>query len=154
MDARLIEDALDGINAGIETQLFQLACDPLVAPEKVLRANTNDDIAQFLRQAWPSHGLKGASTTHLGEPPLVGRGLGHFHQPVDVMPAFFPDAQQFGFFGGRQDDPLRRDARPQDRDLGLQQSQLRVVPRHEELVQEDQREGYGRIHLAGLHYGV
>jgi hypothetical protein len=31
---------------------------------------------------------------------------------------------------------------------------LRVVLRHEELVQEDQKEGYGRIHLAGLHHGV
>ena len=26
------------------------------------------------------------------------------------MPALFSDAQQFGLLGGRQDDPLRRDA--------------------------------------------
>ena len=154
VDARLVQDALDGIGAGVEPELFQLAGYPLVAPEEVFRPNADDDVAQFLRQARPSHGLKGASTTHLGEPALVGRGLGHLQQPVDIMPAFFPEAQQFGLLGRRQDDPLGRDACPQDRDLGFQQPQLRVVPRHEELVQEDQKEGYGRIHLAGLHHGV
>lgn len=154
VDARLVQDALDGIGAGVEPQLFQLASDPLVAPEKVLRANADNDVAQFLRQARPPHRQKGASTTHLGEPTLVGPRLGHFHQPVDIMPTFFPDAQQFGLLGRRQDDPLRRDACPQDRDLCFQQPQLRVVPRHEELVQEDQKEGYGRIHLAGLHHGI
>ena len=154
VDACLVQDTLDGIGTGIEPQLFQFPRNPLVAPQEVFRPDANDDVAQFLRQARPSHGLKRASTAHLGKPTLVGRGLGHFHQPVDIMPAFFPDAQQFGFFRRRQDDPLRRDASPQDRDLGLQQSQLRIVPRHEELVQEDQKEGYGRIHLAGLHCGV
>jgi len=154
VDARLVQDALDGIGTSVEPQLFHLASDPLVTPEKVFRPDADNDVAQFLRQARPPHRLKGASITHLGEPTLVGRGLGHFHQPVNIMPALFSDAQQFGLLGRRQDYPLRRDAGPQDRDLGLQQSQLRVVPRHEELVQEDQKEGYGRIHLAGLHHGV
>lgn len=31
---------------------------------------------------------------------------------VDIMPAFLPDAQQFGFFGKRQDDPFHRDEGP------------------------------------------
>lgn len=141
VDARLIEDALDRVGAGIEPELFQLPGDPLVAPKKVFRSDADDNIAQFLRETWPSYRLEGTANAHLGEPALVGRGLGHFHQPVDIMPAFFPDAQQFGFFGRREDDPLGRDAGPQDRDLGLQQSQLRVVPRHEELVQEDHKEG-------------
>ena len=141
MDACIIEDALDGIGAGVEPQLFQLASDPPVTPKEVFRPDAGDDVAQFLRQARPPYGLKRASSAHLGEPAFVCRGLGHFHQPVDIMPAFFPNAQQLGFLGGRQDDPLRRDAGPQDRNLGLQQFQLRIVPRHEELVQEDQEEG-------------
>ena len=70
------------------------------------------------------------------------------------MPALGPDAQEFGFLGGRQNDPLGRDAGPQDRDLGLQQPQLRVVARHEEVVEEDQKQGEGRFHLAGLHHGT
>lgn len=101
MGARIIEDALDRIGAGVEPQLFQFPRNPLVASEEIFRPNADDDIAQFLRQARSSHGLKGASTTHLGEPPLVGRGLGHFHQPIDIMPAFFPNAQQLGFLGRR-----------------------------------------------------
>jgi hypothetical protein len=56
-DARLIEDALDGIGTGIEPQLFQFPDDPLIAPKDVLRS----------------------------------------------------DAEQLGFFGIRQDDPLRWD---------------------------------------------
>lgn len=41
-----------------------------------------------------------------------------------------------------------------NRDLGFQWPQLRVVPRHEELVQKDYKEEYGRSHLAGLHHDV
>ena len=70
------------------------------------------------------------------------------------MPALGPDAQEFGFLGGREDDPLRRDAGPQDRDLGPQQPQLRVVARQEELAQEDQKQGESRFHLAGLRHGI
>ena len=69
------------------------------------------------------------------------------------MPALSPDAHEFGLFGGRQDNPLRRDAGPQDRDPGLQQPQLRIVARHEELDQEDQKQGECRFHLAVLHHG-
>ncbi|WP_300585352.1 hypothetical protein [Marivita sp.] len=78
---------------------------------------------------------------HLSQPALVGCELGDFQKPVDIMPAFFPNAEKFGFFGWRQDNPLGLDACPQDLDLGLQQSQLRVVPRHEELDQKYQQEG-------------
>lgn len=39
VDARLIEDALDRVGAGIEPELFQFPRDPLVTPEKVFRAN-------------------------------------------------------------------------------------------------------------------
>ena len=120
MDARIIEDALDRMGTSIESQLFQLARDPLVTPQEVFRADADDDVAQFLRQAWPSHCLEGAATAHLGEPALVGRGLGDLQKPVDIMPAFFSDPQQLGLLGRRQDDPLRRDASPQDLDLGLQ----------------------------------
>ncbi|NYS26054.1 hypothetical protein HUK65_13750 [Rhodobacteraceae bacterium 2376] len=70
------------------------------------------------------------------------------------MPEFRYDAQQLGFLFGRQDYPLRRDAGPQDLDLGLEQPQLRVVPRHEKLGQEDDQEGERRIHLARLHHGA
>jgi len=38
--------------------------------------------------------------------------------------------------------------------LGLEQPHLRVMPRHEEPGQEDQKEGKRRIHLAGLHHGA
>ncbi len=94
----------------------------------MLRGDANDDVAQLLRQSRPAHGLEGASTAHLGEPAIVGRGLCHFHKPVDVMPAFCPDAKQFGLLGGGQDDPLRRDAGPQNVDLGPEQPHLRVEP--------------------------
>lgn len=154
VDARLIEDALDRVGAGIEPELFQLPGDPLVAPEEIFRADANDDVAQLLRQARPAHGLEGAPITHLGKPALVGRGPGHLHEPVDIVSALRPDAQQLGFLGGRQDDPLRRDAGPENMDLGLEQPHLRVVPRHEEPGQEDQKEGKRRIHLAGLHHGA
>ena len=141
VNARLSKDAFDGICTGIKPQFFQLARDPLVALKEVFRSDPGDDVAQLLRQARPSHRLEGGSTAHLGEPAFVGRRFGNFYEPVDLVPTLSPDAEQLGFFGGRQDDPFRRNARPQDRDLGLQQSQMRVVPRHEELVQEDQKEG-------------
>jgi hypothetical protein len=98
--------------------------------------------------------LSGWLSRHLGKPALVGRGLGDFHEPVDLLIELRSNANEFGFICRRRDYLLRRDARPQDRDLGLQQSQLRVVPRHKELVQADQKEGEGRIHRAGLHHGV
>lgn len=102
--------------------------------------SADDDFAQFLGQARPTHGLKSVSTAHLGEPALVGRGLCHVHQTVDIMPAFFSDAQQLGFLGRRQDNPLCRNTSPQDGDLGFQKSELRIVPRHEKLVQENPKE--------------
>jgi len=135
VDARLVQDAFDGIRTGMEPQLFQLARDPLVAPKEVFRTNADDDVAQFLRQARPADGLERGPDTHLGEPALVGGRLGHLKEPVDLVPALGPNANEFGFLGGRQDNSLRRDAGPQDRDLGLQQPQLCVVARHEELVQ-------------------
>jgi hypothetical protein len=88
-----------------------------------------------------THGLERGPDTHLGKPALVGGRLGDLQEPVDLMPALSPNANEFGFFGGRQDNPLRRDAGPQDLDLRLEQPQLRVVTRHEELVQEDDKEG-------------
>ncbi len=81
--------------------------------------------------------LVGASDAHLGKPALVGRGLGDLKQPVDLMSILRSDAQQLGFLFGRQDCSLRRDAGPQDLDLGLKQPQLRVVPGHEKLGQEN-----------------
>ena len=93
-------------------------------------------------------------TLRMGEPALVGRGPCHFQKPLDLMPALSSNAHEFGFFGGRQGDPLRRDAGPQDRDLSLEQPQLRVVSRHEELVQEDQKQGECRFNLAGLHQSL
>jgi len=154
VDARLVQDALDGIGAGAEPELLQLSNDPLEAPEEVFGTDADDDIAQLLRQARPSQGLERGPGTHLGEPAPVGRGPGHLQNPVDLMPALGPDAQQFGFLGGREDDPLRRDAGPQDRDLGPQQPQLRVVAWHEVVVEEGQKQGEGRFHLAGLHHGT
>lgn len=35
VNARVVQDAFDGIGAGIQPELFQLARDPLVAPKKV-----------------------------------------------------------------------------------------------------------------------
>ncbi len=58
------------------------------------------------------------------------------------------------FFGSLQDYSLVRDVGTQDSDLGLQPSQLRIVPRHHELSQEDQKQRECQFHLAGLHYGV
>lgn len=46
------------------------------------------------------------------------------------MPALRPDAEQLGLLRGRQDDPLGRDAGPQNMDLGLEQPHLGVVPGH------------------------
>lgn len=132
MDARLVEDALDRVGPGVKPQLFQLPGDPLVTPEQVFRADADDDVAQLPRQARPAHGFEGTPAARLGKPALVGRGPGHFHEPVDIVAELGPDAQQLGFLGGRQDDPLRRDAGPQNMDLGLEQPHLRVVPRHEE----------------------
>ena len=67
-------------------------------------------------------------------------GLRHIQQPVDLMPTLCSDAQQLGLLFGRQDYPLRRDAAPQDPDLGLEQPQLRIVPGHEQLGQEDDKQ--------------
>lgn len=58
-----------------------------VVHDRLVRAGLRDICLEL--QAWPSHGLKGASTTPLGEPASVGRRLGHCHQLVDIMPAFF-----------------------------------------------------------------
>lgn len=77
-----------------------------------------------------------------------------FQQPVDLMPTLRSNAQQFGFLFGRQDYPLRRNTCPQDLDLGLEQPHLRVVPGHEKLCQEDDKEGERLIHLARLHHGA
>lgn len=107
-----------------------------------------------MREAWPSYGFEGAAHAYLGEQALVGRGLGDFHEPVDLVTELRSNANEFGFLCRRQNDPVGVDASAQDRDLGLQQSQLRIVPRHEELAQEDQKQRESRIHLAGLHYGV
>lgn len=150
VDARLVQDAFEGIGTGIKPQIFQLARVALVAPEKVFGSDANDDIPQLLRQARPSESLERGPSTHLGQPALISRGLGDVQKPVNIMPAFSPDAQEFSFPSQRQDNTLRRDAGPQDHDLGLQQPQVRVVSRHEELVQEDQKGGECRFHLAGL----
>jgi len=54
----------------------------------------------------------------LSAPAPVGLGRGHFREPVAIAPELGPDAHGFGFLGGREDDPPRPDARPQDRDPG------------------------------------
>ncbi|MBZ0261728.1 MAG: hypothetical protein K8F90_14150 [Hyphomicrobiales bacterium] len=149
---RLVENALDRIGAGIKAELLQFPGDPLVAPEDIFRSDANDDVAQASRQARSTHGFEGASAARLGEPALVGRGPGYLHEPIDIVPAFRPDAQQFGFLGGRQDYPLRRNAGPQNMDLGLEQPHLCVVPGSEKLGQGDQKERERRIHLAKLHH--
>ena len=52
------------------------------------------------------------------------------------------------------DNPLRRNAGAPNLDLGFEQPHLRIVPRHEKLGHEDQKEGKRRIHLAGYHCGA
>jgi hypothetical protein len=65
-------------------------------------------------------------------PARGGHGLGHFQKPVDLVPAFSPDAQKFGFLSRRQDNPLRRKnarfyARSLQRYLGHKPSKGRTV---------------------------
>ena len=85
--------------------------------------------------------LSGWLSWHLGEPALVGWGLGDFHEPFDLVTELRSSANEFGFLCGRQHDPVGDDASAQNRDLGLQKSQLRIVLRLEEPVQEDQKKG-------------
>ena len=100
VDARLVQGAFDGICTGMEPQLLQLACDTLVAPKEVFRSDAEIDNRAVPASGAVVHGLERGPDTHLSEPALVGCRLGHLHDPVDIVPALSPNANEFGFFGG------------------------------------------------------
>lgn len=100
VDARLIEDALDRIGGGTEPELFQLPGNPLVAPEKVFGPDANDDVAPFLRQTRPAHGLERASAAHLSKPALAGAGLATSMSPSISCPHSAPMRSSSDFSAG------------------------------------------------------